>query len=74
MRSEYNNKTDIWSFGITVIEMAEGEPPYKDLKRNPHHMVNQIRQNPARGLTDESRWSEEMVDFVRQCLCLDPLE
>ncbi|CAI2385690.1 unnamed protein product [Moneuplotes crassus] len=72
MHSEYNKKTDIWSLGITIIEMAEGDPPYSNLRMQ--MVMNKIRNDPPRGLTDPHKWSTEMNDFVSKCLTIDPKE
>lgn len=69
-KSKYNKKTDIWSLGITAIEMAEGEPPYSNI--HPIKAMFVIKNNPPAGLTDPGKWTGEFVDFVKKCLTLDP--
>lgn len=68
--SDYNKKTDIWSLGITVIEIAEGEPPYSNLKMK--MAMFKILKEPPKGMTDPSKWSPEMNNFVSRCLTFDP--
>ena len=61
-------KSDVWSLGISLIELAEGKNPYAGYK--PLDVVRAIRENPPPTLSGE-RWSAEFVDFVSQCLVKD---
>jgi len=72
-QNNYDQKADIWSMGITVIEMAEGRPPLSDL--HPLRALLQIPSNPAPTLRDDdvdSSWSPQMRSFVERCLTKDP--
>lgn len=68
-KSEYNKKTDIWSLGITAIEMAEGDPPYSNM--NYIKAMLYIPINPPKGLTCPESWSPEFNSFVARCLTVD---
>ena len=68
--SHYDGRADVWSLGITTIEMAEGAPPHANL--HPLRAIFVIPTKPAPTLADPDNWSPEMLDFVRCCCQKDP--
>eukprot|EP01121_Diplochlamys_sp_Union-15-3_P014911 TRINITY_DN481_c0_g3_i1.p1 TRINITY_DN481_c0_g3~~TRINITY_DN481_c0_g3_i1.p1 ORF type:complete len:764 (+),score=155.36 TRINITY_DN481_c0_g3_i1:104-2293(+) len=62
----YGTKIDIWSLGIMLMEMAEGDPPYMD--HPPLRALFLITTNGIPPLKDENKWSSDMRDFLSRCL------
>ncbi|KAI8836794.1 serine/threonine-protein kinase 3 [Chytriomyces cf. hyalinus JEL632] len=66
----YGTQADIWSLGITCIEMADGRPPYADI--HPMRAIFMIPSKPPPHLEDEERYSKVFRQFVARCLTKDP--
>ena len=61
-------KSDVWSLGVLLIELAEGKNPFDDIE------VGEITScicNSAPPSLSRDRYSPELVDFVEKCLVKD---
>ncbi|XP_054829911.1 serine/threonine-protein kinase 24 isoform X2 [Eublepharis macularius] len=67
-QSAYDSKADIWSLGITTIELAKGEPPHSEL--HPMKALFLIPKNSPP--TIEGNYSKPLKEFVEACLNKNP--
>ena len=66
----HDQSADIWSLGITAIELAETVPPR--FRENPMRVVFLIPSSPPPTLAHPDRHSPALADFLRCCLAKDP--
>ncbi|XP_048830734.1 serine/threonine-protein kinase PAK 6 isoform X2 [Brienomyrus brachyistius] len=68
----YSTEVDIWSLGIMVVEMVDGEPPY--FSEAPVAAMKRLRDEPAPTVRNLHKVSPVLKDFLDRMLTRDPLE
>eukprot|EP00762_Andalucia_godoyi_P005321 ANDGO_06836.mRNA.1 hypothetical protein len=71
-RSDYAFKADIWSLGVSLIELAEGAPPRSDI--HPMRVVFMIANEAPPFLRNPGLFSSAFLSFLSCCLQKDPDE
>ena len=66
----YDCVADIWSLGITALEMAEGKAPYGEI--HPMRAIFMIPSKPPPSFSQPDKWSPAFIDFVSRCLVKQP--
>jgi len=70
-QAEYDAKVDVWSLGITAMEMAEGDPPF--MEESPMRaMLLIVQQTVGPKLKKPSKWSNIYIEFLARCLHKNP--
>ncbi|XP_076256599.1 serine/threonine-protein kinase Tao isoform X2 [Rhynchophorus ferrugineus] len=67
---QYDGKVDVWSLGITCIELAERKPPYFNM--NAMSALYHIAQNDSPALSTSPDWTNTFKSFVQACLQKSP--
>lgn len=68
----YDNRCDMWSIGITAIEMAESQPPLCDM--HPMRALFLIPRSEPPKLKSRKSWSKKFREFVNVCLIKEYLQ
>ena len=69
MDYSYDNRCDIWSLGITAIELADGDPPLAD--EHPMRALFKIPRNPPPTVKNPKKWSSLFLEFVSRAVTKD---
>ena len=72
LKKEYSYNIDVWSLGITTLEMANGIEPYKDYSPNEFLAEAESNRIPSLNEDDKFKWSEDIKNFLKDCLIKDP--
>lgn len=72
LSSGYNFKADIWSLGITALELARGSPPYAD--QPPMKVIMLVLKSQPPEMGREEPWDPAFKEIVNSCLKKDPEE
>ena len=72
LKQEYSYKIDIWSLGITALEIANGKPTYKDISQVDFMVEMESNRIPSLYEDDKIKWSDEFKNFVKDCLIKNP--
>ncbi|KAF4101847.1 serine/threonine-protein kinase PAK 6 [Onychostoma macrolepis] len=71
-KSPYGTEVDVWSLGIMVVEMVDGEPPY--FSETPVAAMKRLRDELAPTVRNVHQVSPVLKDFLDRMLTRDPLE
>jgi len=66
----YDQKADLWSLGITLLELAERNPPLHEI--HPMKALMMIPMRDAPSFAHPEAWGKDFKDFVAQCLIKQP--
>jgi len=69
-RDAYGVQADVWSLGISLVEIATGIHPYSKWK-TPFEQLRQVVQDPAPTIAQQFGYSDLLHSFIAQCLTKD---